>query len=1070
MKKIFKFASVVLAIALTGACAKQNLYEPEQVTELEPGLVPMTLTATLDLGKATIDGLDVKWETGDKIAVFDGVAKREFTLAGGAGTTTAFFSGAVDAGATEFYAVSPFAAATSFTAGTFTLNLPSQQTIAAGKVVDPKALVQVGKVDGSSLALKNVFSRSSFTVNEDGIKSLTFIANGTEKIAGSATCGVDAVATAASSGVNTIRAISADEGGFARGTYYIALLPATLESGFKASLSTEETIYFCSTANSIEFARNGGKNIGDIIANPGVIELPVGISTGAELKLFVDNADVYGSDITVYLKNDIDMTEVSSTWSNPKPFYCKFDGKNFAIKNFNITGSGDFGILGDAHGDVKDVTFGVKDGSESITVTGDDGTVQANVAPITAALGTASITNVKNYASVLVAADAPNATNIAGIVGNMASSGNLENCYNYGAVDAKNNVAEWLDLGGITGSMSGTGKITTSYNYGALSYTGSSIAKTINIGGIAAGSSRGTVENCENYGTITVSNTVSTSADINLGGVIGFNNGAMTAINKCFNKAEGDITIDSKSTAGVTNVGGIVGKVTVNTTITECENYGDITRGTSATSAGNVNLGGLAGMANTASPKFVTCTNNGDVYNGGTTGTMGDFGGLVGDMASGSPELSGCVNNGDVTNTASVSGKYFQISGIAAVVKSACKITDCTNNGAISNSGNLTNLCIGGIVGENGGTAYKTFSGNTNTGAVSNTGTIATRYCMGGITGRAAVAATYTSCTNSGAVSATGPSSSGDVKAGGIVGENTVKCTYDKCKNNAPVSAANVAKNVVLGGIVADITANGAIFKDCKNLENGAISVNATSAIGQAFVGGILGRTKGTSVPVELTTCSNSGDVTLEAPGASSYRYVGGIVGDLDNGSAKSKVTSCTNSGVVTYKTAINNANGCRFGGVVGNSVSSNTIASCTNSGDVVNESASTNPHFGGVLGYASGVVTIKDCICTSDAHIQQKGNAQIVNMGGIQGATGGAGSIENCKSAAVIEKISGTVTTVNAHQIEGGSYNDQKLASVKNNGVGGSVLGTAVTGDNFASYISATGTPVDCYFWDGTL
>ncbi|MCQ2184787.1 MAG: hypothetical protein MJY62_05185, partial [Bacteroidales bacterium] len=472
MKRIFKYASAALAIALAASCAKETLTGNNQVTTGE-NLVSMTITATLDDSKATVGESSLLWSDGDKIAIFDGADKREFTLAAGAGTSTAYFTGEVDAQATEFYAVSPLSAATSYAEGTFTVNLPSEQRVSAAQTADPKALIQVGKVEDGGLALKNVFSRAAVKISSDGIKSVKFLSVGTEKIAGVATCGVDAVSTAASTAVSEITLSSSEEDGFAQGTYYIALLPATLENGFKVSLSAADKVYLCGSASSNEFARNGGRILGDVIANPATVQLPVGISTGAELKTFVDNANYYGSGITVYLKNDIDLSEVSSSWSNPKPFWCTFDGNNYAIKNIDITGTGHWGILGDAHGDVKNLVFGENGGSDKITVAGAGETTKANVAPITARMGTASISNVINYAAVNVTSDAINATNIAGIVGNMASSGVLEECRNFGTIDAKNNVAEWLDLGGITGSMSGTGKISICTNYGALSYTGS---------------------------------------------------------------------------------------------------------------------------------------------------------------------------------------------------------------------------------------------------------------------------------------------------------------------------------------------------------------------------------------------------------------------------------------------------------------------------------------------------------------------------------------------------------------------------------------------------------------------
>ena len=91
MKKTFKTMLALMAGAMVfTACNKDDIYE--NIDEQNPSeLKSMTFTASMEgqegATRATIDGLDIKWTTGDKISIFDGAEEnngnQEFTLATG---------------------------------------------------------------------------------------------------------------------------------------------------------------------------------------------------------------------------------------------------------------------------------------------------------------------------------------------------------------------------------------------------------------------------------------------------------------------------------------------------------------------------------------------------------------------------------------------------------------------------------------------------------------------------------------------------------------------------------------------------------------------------------------------------------------------------------------------------------------------------------------------------------------------------------------------------------------------------------------------------------------------------
>lgn len=209
-----------------------------------------------------------------------------------------------------------------------------------------------------------------------------------------------------------------------------------------------------------------------------------------------------------------------------------------------------------------------------------------------------------------------------------------------------------------------------------------------------------------------------------------------------------NVTVKSGSVTAKEGAGGVVGRLIINGTVSQCENYATITTGT--------NGGGIVGAAyRTANGQTATvsnCNNYGNV-----SGTSQGIGGVVGLS---SAVVKGCSNSGTVSCTAGSS-----VGGIVGQQNDAGSISNCTNTGNVTGGSASANYGAGGIVG------WVRYTNETSAYPVQNIITV-------------------TDCRNSGNIKAM----SG---AGGIVG---IWYNCGQCDNNM-----NTAKTISATGFSAGI-------------------------------------------------------------------------------------------------------------------------------------------------------------------------------------------------------------------------------------------------------------------------
>ena len=232
-KKIFAAAFAALFMTAFNACTKEEAPAAPEVPGVDETLVEMTLTAVQAADesevepsqaavKSTFDGVQIGWEADDLVAIYDGTAKRQFTVAS-VDNGVATLKGMVAPEATEFYAVFPYSAAGDALPtqeGLVSLNMPAVQTLASGKNFAEDAMVTVGKVQDGNVVLKNVVSLLKLDIPE-GVASVRLQGFAYENISGGVTASADAVAGKAASSSVTLMPSGET---FAAGVHYIALL------------------------------------------------------------------------------------------------------------------------------------------------------------------------------------------------------------------------------------------------------------------------------------------------------------------------------------------------------------------------------------------------------------------------------------------------------------------------------------------------------------------------------------------------------------------------------------------------------------------------------------------------------------------------------------------------------------------------------------------------------------------------------------------------------------------------------------------------------------------------------
>lgn len=382
----------------------------------------------------------------------------------------------------------------------------------------------------------------------------------------------------------------------------------------------------------------------------------------------------------------------------------------------------------------KYVNAGIENGRNAGTIEG-----TTHVGGLVGSNGEQSqLTNLENSAS----ADITGITNVGGIAGtNMGTITGGDGLTNEGAVTGHTNV------GGVAGANAGTILDMTSKIHLNVNPDGQGQAQF--FGGIAGhNTENATIQNSTNSGTIT-SDSVTYVGGItgqNDGTIIGVTNtgrvdaknssyvGGIVGLNTKTGRLEGKIhNTEAGTVFGKENVGGIAGK-------NDSEKFAE---GTELRNDGKVEAsdGGAGGIfyENTAALKEISMINTGSVRGKNNTGGIIGLnsGTVTGGQGQGAHGLDyykyQIINNGTVDGTKNAGGLIGMNNG---------SLTAGYNTGSVTSTGNN----VGGVVGNNAGTADQVFSalakdhtvsGSSNVGGIigNNSGTLSNAYAAHGVTG-----------------------------------------------------------------------------------------------------------------------------------------------------------------------------------------------------------------------------------------------------------------------------------------------------------------------------------------------
>ena len=428
-------------------------------------------------------------------------------------------------------------------------------------------------------------------------------------------------------------------------------------------------------------------------------------------------ADWAAADGIVYIRKDIDLGGKSQIiWR----YDGILDGLGHTISGCRLSAiSTNVGLVADLRGELRNLNLG-NDCSFTQGSSAEEFSVGSFAGRVAAGGG---IIECKSYASVVVRSENGGSTRIkiGGCAGNMDSGAAVSGCSFAGSVSVSAPKGGDLIAGGIAGLVNAGKATTTIYkcsNFSDISLTELQGGKMVRLGGIAGifRSAASSVSECTNNGSLEVTAAAGNSV---LGGICGFidiwdsnKDAEYNSLSKCINN--GGIILHSNATDGNERpVGGVVGKQSLYSQISGCDNNGTVTNDSRQVSycggvvgkaqgtvsecrnfaevsitdkytTGMAHIGGIAGYAdgdNTVNASVKSCSNYGSVCFAGTSNGSVGAGGIVGRLCR--ADVTGCQNTGKIQSTktgaGAIVGWFYNTS--ATPIESS--VTGCRAGGSI---------------------------------------------------------------------------------------------------------------------------------------------------------------------------------------------------------------------------------------------------------------------------------------------------------------------------------------------------------------------------------------------------
>ncbi len=341
----------------------------------------------------------------------------------------------------------------------------------------------------------------------------------------------------------------------------------------------------------------------------------------------------------------------------------------------------------------------------------------------------------------------------------------------------------------------------------------------------------------------------------------------------------------------------------------------------------------------------------------------------------------------------------------ATIVSDATYVTDATAK---------TSLYIGGFTGycsNPDGVLEKC----TNTGNISVASTALNIY-VGGICAQTS-AGTIKGCINSGAITVSTGRTSGDpckfIYLGGLF--SVVDASGDEqylkvieCSNSGDITSNSNVKQLIAGGIAAQLSTNKAEFTNTTNAGN----ITTTAALRNLFCGGLFGRISATQT-LNLSGEPFTGTINIGPTESNKYAqlYCGGLIGQTTENITIGGDVICKSNITYDISAAANIAEESFFGGIIGCAYGAPINISGMKASGVITIKSPSNKAmqhklsgFGGIIGGATKGAKISDC--SSSVYVKMtaptsKTNGCAIHFGGIAGRLyGGNVEIKHCTNS----------------------------------------------------------------------
>lgn len=422
-----------------------------------------------------------------------------------------------------------------------------------------------------------------------------------------------------------------------------------------------------------------------------------------------------------------------------------------------------------------------------------------------------------------------------------------------------------------------------------------------------------------------------------------------------------------------------------------------------------------------------------------------EFGSLIGYCSEGT--VKNCTSAASITVSQcnAVANKVpLYIGGLIGRNRSA-SISDCTSSATIVSDATYvtgattkTSLYIGGFTGycsNPNGVLEKC----TNTGNISVASTAPNIY-VGGICARTS-AGTIKGCINSGAITVSTGRTSGDpckfIYLGGLF--SVVDASGDEqylkvieCSNSGDITSNSNVKQLIAGGIAAQLSTNKAEFTNTTNAGN----ITTTAALRNLFCGGLFGRISATQT-LNLSGEPFTGTINIGTTESNNYAqlYCGGLIGQTTENITIGGDVICKSNITYDISSAKNIAEESFLGGIIGCAYDKPiNISGMKASGNVkVVTAKKAVQHkisgLGGIIGGATAGATISNCSNSGSVQMTNKTSAALgytIHVGGIAGRLyGGTVEIKHC---------------TNSQRIQDNQHNQNPWTGYEANAVGGIV------------------------------